>query len=359
MNILFLCKRRPQNRDLIERPYGRFYNLPKCLSAMGHQVTLFLGSYKDEPPEDIKMEGMSVFSRRMFPNIFGFYLEVKELSQILKPDVIVCFSDTWFGIIGASIAKTLGASLVIDAYDNYEAYLPAAKPLHWLWRWSLNRADALTAAGPQLLEKLTESNDKALKAVIPMTADDLFKPLKMVSCRERLNLPLNNKLVGYAGSANKSRGGDVFKEAIKILFAERNDVDLVVSGRLKISMELPLNRLHDLGYIQDDLMPIVLNSCDLLITVNKDSAFGQFSYPIKVYEALACKRQILATDTLPARWILKNNEHFLVPFNNARVMAFKIGELLDNPIDVEMLNYDWKDAAYKLERVLKRVKFEC
>ena len=46
MNILFLSKRRPQNKDLILRPYGRFYYLPKILAERGHNVHVLLLDYK-------------------------------------------------------------------------------------------------------------------------------------------------------------------------------------------------------------------------------------------------------------------------------------------------------------------------
>ena len=353
MEILFLCKRRPQNRDLIERPYGRFYNLPKYIAAMGHKVTMLLGSYQSEPPEEIQIDGMTIYSERMFPNLVKFYLHAKKLARAKKPDVVVCFSDTWFGVIGSSVAKASGAALVIDAYDNYEAYIPWAKPLHWLWRHSLRRADALTAAGPQLLERLTEFNNQAVTTVIPMAADELFKPMSMGDCREELQLPISKKLLGCAGSLDSSRGTDVFSRAVKILFTERDDVDLVISGRERLQIDIPLERVHALGYVSDELVPLVLNSCDILVAVNQDSEFGRYSYPVKIYEAIACKKPIVATDTLPARWILNNDERFLAPFEDAKALASRISDLLDNSVEMKETKGGWKKSAMIFNGILK------
>ena len=36
MRLLFVCKRHPQQRDLVTRPYGRFFHLPVALAALGH-----------------------------------------------------------------------------------------------------------------------------------------------------------------------------------------------------------------------------------------------------------------------------------------------------------------------------------
>ncbi len=46
MKIVLFCKRRPMGKDLMTRPYGRFYYLAKYLSESGHDVCMFLFSYK-------------------------------------------------------------------------------------------------------------------------------------------------------------------------------------------------------------------------------------------------------------------------------------------------------------------------
>lgn len=49
MKLLCLCKRHPQGRDLFNRPYGRFFHLPRLLAERGHEVHLLLLSYRNDP----------------------------------------------------------------------------------------------------------------------------------------------------------------------------------------------------------------------------------------------------------------------------------------------------------------------
>ena len=332
MKLIVLTKRRPQNRDLLTRPYGRFYHVPRLLAQFGAELHIVLANYESEPEITIKQDGMTFHSLNMLPNLPRFYLRIRQLCQKAQPDVIIGFSDTWFGIIAATLAKASNAKLVIDAYDNYEAYLPSAKPLHWLWRRALGKADGLTAAGPQLLELLRRSNSKAHHRVIPMAADPAFQPKELYESRHALNLPLKRKLIGYLGTADSTRGFDLFLDALDLLGKRRDDFDLVLSGRTKVKTNLPEQRFHRLGYVADELMPDLINSCDLLVCVNKDSAFGSYSYPVKIYEALSCRRPVLASDTAPARWILGGEERCLAKLEDADDLSEKLNSLLDEPV---------------------------
>ena len=59
MRIMFIGKRHPQQRDLIERPYGRFYHLPTALAARGHDVRVVLCSHRRLPALDLKRAGVT------------------------------------------------------------------------------------------------------------------------------------------------------------------------------------------------------------------------------------------------------------------------------------------------------------
>lgn len=355
MKLLFLTKRRPQNRDLFTRPYGRFYNIPRLLAQAGTEVHLVLGSYKAEPEFITQKDGMTIYSRRMSPNLPGFCRWTRQLSRKIKPDVVVGLSDTWFGILAASAASASNTGLVIDAYDNYEAYMPHAKPLHWLWRQALGRAQGLTAAGPQLLELLRQSNQAAAHSVVEMAADPIFKPRPMRSGRDALQLPIRRKLLGYLGTADKTRGFEQFLDALELLKRRRDDFDLVLSGHSSVEINLPDDRLHRLGYVDDESMPDLLNSCDVLVCINKDSAFGKYSYPVKIYEALACERPVIASDTAPTRWILNGDNRALARIGDAEDLASKIDALLDKPGSATDRPGGWESSAERFDALLRQL----
>ena len=149
MKLLCLCKRRPQGRDLFTQPYGRFYHLPCLLAKRGHEVHLLLLSYRNEAPVYRREGNLHWHSVSVLPmGPLPFLQKAARLAAELIPDWVIGFSDTWFGILAERLAKKVGAQSLIDAYDNYESYIPWLKPLHLLWRHSLARANVVAAAGP-------------------------------------------------------------------------------------------------------------------------------------------------------------------------------------------------------------------
>jgi glycosyltransferase involved in cell wall biosynthesis len=358
MNLLFLSKRRPQGRDLYERPYGRFYYLPKLLAERGHNVTLHLASYKaDEAIHHYhdNMEWVSTSAARDFG--IGYVKKTAELIRAGKPDYIVGLSDIYYGILADIMGSKFNIPTAIDAYDNYESYIAWAKPLHFLWRRALRRADTVTAAGPNLAALLGR-NRPGGAAVIPMCADPCFHPMDKVACRSALKLPHDRMLIGYCGSIFPNRGIEILFEAMTRLQRTYPGAQLVLSGRLHPSIRLPSDSLY-LGYLPDAEVPGLLNSLDVLTVINQNSAFGNHSYPVKLYEALACKVPVVATRTPASEWILNSSAELLVEPGDAGELAEKIVLQLrsknKNPAAVESTQpKEWGASASLYEQLLLR-----
>jgi glycosyltransferase involved in cell wall biosynthesis len=354
MKILCLSKRRPQGRDLLTRPYGRFYHLPVGLAQGGRSVKVILTSYHSDlrtVEERAGVEWQSLNLRPFFPNV-GFFRYMRTIDQITKdfhPDWIVGFSDTWYGILAYFLARRHGAKSLIDAYDNYESYIPWAKPLHWLWRYCLKRATKLTAAGQGLADLMSRGRKESAD-ILPMAADPYFYPMDKIECRQKLNLPLNKKLIGYSGAVYQNRGIELLFSAFEQLHRGQPEVQLVVSGRKSKSVKVPDGILW-LGYIPDEQMPILMNSLDLLVVVNRQSSFGEYSYPAKLYEAMRCQIPVVATDTGGVRWILRDEDIILVRPDDVVGLVSGIKQGLENTqrITYSALN-DW--GVEKLETII-------
>ena len=329
VNILFLCKRRPQNRDLMERPYGRFFNIPDQLAAQGHNVQIILADYRLGRVVQLRRGGVNWVGVPVLPNPFRYQSRATEMAREMQVDWIVGFSDTWYGILASRLASRLGCRYLVDAYDNYESYLPWATPLHHLWRRAIANADVVTAAGPGLLDHMVPNDGQGVVRVVPMAADPGFTPLDKVSCREILGLPQGEKLIGYCGSAVRSRGIELFYSIIQSLANSNSDLVFVFSGVVDTSLKLPRNAIH-VGYLDDDKMPALINAMDVAIAFNLPSAFGEHSHPVKVYEAVACGVPVLASRTRATQWIMQDQPERL--FDNSDPVTFveKLLALLDD-----------------------------
>jgi len=325
MKIVFLSKRRPQQKDLVTRPYGRFYFLPHLLAQKGHEITLALLSYKADPTVRFNQKGIEWTSTSVYNwGTAGYIRSIDSLIRRDRPDWIVGVSDTYYGIMAAYFGRKYGIHFAVDAYDNYESYLPWCKPLHLLWHKAIGKAEVVTAAGPQLARYLNRFRPHKKVHVVPMAADaNDFIPLDKQQCRRKLNLPRDKKLIGYCGSINQNRGIRTVFSAFEGVHRVNPDTILILSGRLQKNLNLPANTRY-LGYLSDDLVPILLNCMDVLLVPNQLTKFGNFSYSVKLYEAMSCQIPVVATATEPAKWILKDEAQFLAHPDDANDLAQKI-----------------------------------
>ncbi len=350
MKLLFLCKRRPMSRDLLTNPYGRFFYLPKLLAERGHEVTIALLDYRGAEPVDVREHGL----RWLSLSITRYRRETLRALRADPPDWVVGFSDTYFGILARSLARRFGCRYAIDAYDNYESYIPWAVPLHALWRRALRGADLITAAGPGLVELMSRGRSGQATAVVPMAADPTgFEPRDKLICRRELGLPEHQPLVGYCGSMHRSRGVEVLFDALPLISSARPDVGFVHSGRTWKDVPLPA-ALNSLGYIDDHKVPVLLNCMDVLVVVNRDSAFGQYSHPVKLYEAMSCGVPVVATRTQATEWILSARAECLFDAANPQALMRAVLTALDDPGRIDGAVPGWDSACDALEAALLR-----
>ena len=169
-----------------------------------------------------------------------------------------------------------------------------------------------------------------------------------------MQLPLDGPLVGYCGSMHRSRGVEVLFDAIPLVLAERPDVRFIHSGRTWSDVPLP-ETIRSLGFIDDDKVPVLLNSMDALVVTNRESSFGHYSYPVKLYEAMSCQIPVIATQTRATEWILDDSRGSLVKPGDARGLCDAILRALDNPDPDYGLVPTWNISCDVFEKALSGI----
>jgi len=149
-------------------------------------------------------------------------------------------------------------------------------------------------------------------------------PLSKEEARQKLNLPLNKKLVVYTGSFHGWKGVFVLAEAAKLLRDEA--VVLGVgggqnAGQAKLEKYLYQNQIKNFvitGYLDDPQVDLYLAAADVLVLPNtaKDEVSRLYTSPLKLFSYMASRRPIVASDLPSLREILnEKNAVFVQPDN--------------------------------------------
>ncbi len=345
-------------RDLFNDPYGRFYYLPRELADLGYEVTIIAVSYRAGENSRRREHGLAWESVSIRPSVWSALRAIEDIIAKASPNWIVGCSDTYFGIMAERIARKLGCLSVIDAYDNYCSYIPWAKPLHMLWDRAIAQCDLATVAGPSLVDLWAPQRRARGSVIIPMAPDPSgFFLRDRFRARHSLGLPVDAPIVGYSGSISAKRGIETLFDAVAAARKSRPDLTLVLSGRLSETVKLPPNTIY-LGYLPNAQVPIVINSFDVMVVVNKDSSFGHYSFPVKLYEAMACKVPVIASRTRSTEWILSDYPELLVAPGDATALSTAIVAAIEHGrIDYPRLP-TWPNSARLLDQALARISHE-
>lgn len=353
MRILFVAKRHPQQRDLIERPYGRFHHLPVALAKSDHRVRVQLCSTRQLESVAVERDGVVWSSHDLFKvGITGLWRRLSAEAEAFHPDWIIGCSDAWYGWIAHRLAAKFGARLAVDAYDDYESYMPWNLPLHRAWRNAVRAADLVTAAGPQLAAHLQQVRPAGREvAVVPMSADPGFVALDRASCRAALGLPPDAPLIGYYGGWTRTRGTRILLDSYRRVRSVRPDARLVLTGKPPADVVAEPGVIA-LGYLDDGQLPVLVNALNVACVITAKTAFSRHSYPVKLCEAVACGVAVVATATEPVRWMLNNDSRFLAAIGDAdEIAALILVNLALGSVDYGP-PVSWADCGSKLNELL-------
>ena len=170
--------------------------------------------------------------------------------------------------------------------------------------------------------------------------DSLSEPKEKI--RETLNFPKEKKIILYAGSLKEGRGIDTIIIAAGIL--NKEDFSFYIIGGNKneiIKWKSFLKKKHVkadisfLGFKEHKLIPLYLKSADILLapyTLRCETV--RWMSPIKIFEYMASKIPIIASDVKRIKEICKNNECLLFKTDNPIDLSEKI-QILTNDKNLE------------------------
>ncbi len=360
MRILVISKRQYMNKDLIDDRYGRFREIPLALAAAGHAVSGICLSYR------IRQEGVWTDERNnaqvtwhllnadklLSIGSSSYWKKVEEISKTFQPDIIWACADAPHAILGYSVAKKLKALLMIDLYDNFESFgLTRLPGMTAAFRRALRKARGITCVSKPLARYVRETSRclcpiEVIENAVP---ENTFYPMEQTTCRRELKLPASGIFIGTTGAISKSRGIEALFQAFEILAQERSDVHLVLAGACDRGLSLPTHpRIHYLGLLPAERIPLVLSALNIAVICNRKSLFGEYCFPQKFYESVACGVPVVAAATGSMLELLKDYPQNVYEPDNPESLAHALRCQMKNPCPLPGNVPTWNMMGKKL-----------
>lgn len=359
MRVLVVCKRQYSGKDLVSDRFGRLYELPLGLASLGDEVRICALSYRRRGgPDSGSFEGKAVDWRSLDALPFGLARHGAWLDDVTagwRPDVVWASSDMLQCVVAERWARRHGIPCVIDLYDNYESFglsrLPGLAPV---FRQACRQAMALSVVSDSLADyvRATYQPSCPVVTVVNGVRSALFQPRDKALARDSLGLPLGDRLIGTAGALTADRGISDLFDAFERLSCHDEQLWLVHAGPTDRTARRDHPRVIDLGMLAHERVPDLLAALDVGVVCNRDSAFGRYCFPLKLYEMLSMDIPVVATALGDVSRILARNPECLYAPGDVTMLADRIAGQLSSPSTPRVDSPAWEDCARSLRRAL-------
>lgn len=220
----------------------------------------------------------------------------------------------------------------------------------------------IIAISDGLKEDLVKSGVKGENILVARDGVDLdffHSSLEKYKSRDELNLPKDKKIILYSGHLFKWKGVNTLLQVARIL--KDNILFIFVGGTEYDLVEFKdnargLDNVLILGHKSYAEIPKLLSSADILVLPNsaKDVISSRYTSPLKLFEYMAARKPIIASDTPSLREILNEENSVLVSPDNPVALADAISNLITNEVLGEKIaakafddvqKYTWQKRA--------------
>jgi len=360
MRVLVVCKRQYTGKDLVRDRFGRLYELPVGLAKLGDDVRICTLSYRRRAGAKVgRFDGIGVewHSLDAFPA--GLARHDAWLDDVVanwKPDVVWASSDMVQAVLAMRWSRRRGIPCVIDLYDNYESFGLSRLPgLTAAFRNACRDAAALTVVSDSLADYVRARYRVScpVGTVVNGVRKDIFHPRDKDLARDALGLPREARVVGTAGALTAHRGISDLFDAFERLAGHDENLWLIHAGPTDGSVRRKCHpRIVDFGMLPQKRVPDLLAALDVGVVCNRDSAFGRYCFPLKLYEMIAMRIPVVAAALGDVQQLLADQPQCLYAPGDVAMLGERIATQLSAPLVPGISSPTWDDCAGSLQRLL-------
>lgn len=254
-----------------------------------------------------------------------------------------------------------------------------ALPSHLkFYRKYIVKCNAIIVLTKKIKEKLVYLGADSNKILVSPDAVDLkiFDiSLSKEEARKKLNLPADKIILGYSGSLkteNMDKGLNDIIKALRLLIADNNKIIFAaVGGNLedteyykRVANESNvLSNCLFISKVSQSQLAIYQKACDiLLMPFPLNDHYAYYMSPLKMFEYMASKRPIIASDLPSIREVLNENNCFFCRPDDPADLSKKIemilrkkdlADKLSEQAYQDVKNYTWEERAKNIINFIK------
>lgn len=337
-------------------------NISKCLSDRGNSVIIYNTS--TNPSSFHIREYFLKMWRRSF-GIILYSIYTRNKYDIMHVQCSGGLSSFFSAISGSFISKLLKKKLVITFH--YRPSKDFICDYYWCIYFVLKKCDIFFVVSEKQknIFKQTIPQYCSKIHVIPNGFDpDKFTILDQASCRHKLNLPLDKKILLNIGNLVPEKGQKYLIEAMNEIVKQRNNIICVIigSGSMKNTLENLILKLQLTKYVilmdkkPHDEISLWINGCDIFVLPSLIEG-----NPTVMFECLGCGKPFIGTRVGGIPEIITSNQYgLLMEPNDLNSLVYNIFNALDNKWDNEKIknyssNYSWVAISNKIQNIYESI----
>jgi glycosyltransferase involved in cell wall biosynthesis len=242
---------------------------------------------------------------------------------------------------------------VFDIYDDYRCFasarIPGVKTLFWRLVRSADHLIVASAPLAALVGRLAKGVTVVENGIDPA----LFHSMDKVACREVLQIPAREPVIGFFGSMERRRGADVLLTAFESLRSQYPDLRLLLAGRNSLALPLDQPGVDYRGEVSQSTVAAMINACDVVTLPYERDPQVDVSNACKIAEYLTCGTPIVATRVSNMEAVFRQTPQILAEPGDPDDLAEKLALQLEHPVSsAQPPDLTWSSLARRVEEAL-------